>query len=130
MTGPYSSRPPWANYGREESHTPMIGDLRERLATLEASEKHALQVSSAHSLRMDRMAERTHATEEALRQQHHRLERLEPIPARLASLEQAHQQMLDRARYAIAVALLVLTAAGKIGWEEAIKIAKAMAGVG
>lgn len=130
MTGPYSSRPPWANYGHEESHTPMIGDMRERLATLEASEKHALQVFNAHSLRMDRMAERTHATEEALRQQNHSLERLEPIPARLASLEQAHQQMLDRARYIIAAALLALTAAGKIGWEEAIKIAKAMAGVG
>ena len=27
MTGPYSSRPPWGNYGHEESHTHIIGDV-------------------------------------------------------------------------------------------------------
>lgn len=136
---PPTSRPPSRQRSSDTEPDWLIGDMRERLATLEAGHRHTIQFlrDRAHSqaARMSRIDDRLTEGDRRMTEGDGRLAALEAdrrrcqeteaglkaLSDRVLTIEQWRAAMLGFAQYAAAAVILGLTFSGKLDAEAAVK---------
>jgi len=133
-TGPLGWQP---NSPQPSSSSDWIGDMRERLARLEATAQFAAERVQAHSARLQsgderiqKLGARLATLEEFRHSSSTKLAKLEDLPDRLKSHEARMRSMKDLAQYLMAALLLGLALAGKLPMEKVLEIVAKAFGIG